>query len=104
MPYIKFLFLTLTAMFVPAPVFASAGMDTAKVLHIETHPGAIFCLAVFVLSYIAVLFEELTHLRKSKPVMLGAGIIWLTIGLVIYFAYSLQHSKITEKELIIQPD
>lgn len=46
------------------------------------HPGAIFCLVIFLLSYLLVLLEEKTHLRKSKPVMLGAGIIWVTIGIV----------------------
>ncbi len=46
------------------------------------HPGSIFCLVIFVLSYVLVLLEEKTHLRKSKPVMLGAGIIWLTIGII----------------------
>lgn len=46
------------------------------------HSAAVFCIIVFVLSYVAVLFEERTHLRKSKPVMLGAGIIWLTIGII----------------------
>ena len=48
-----------------------------------THPGSVFCLIVFIASYIAVLLEEKTHLRKSKPVMLGAGIIWLTIGIMV---------------------
>ncbi|NCO03444.1 MAG: sodium:proton antiporter [Alphaproteobacteria bacterium] len=47
-----------------------------------THPGAIFAIVVFFLSYLAVLFEEKTHLRKSKPVLLGAGIIWVTIGII----------------------
>ncbi len=49
-------------------------------LEIMNDPAAIACLVVFILSYIAVLFEERTHLRKSKPVMLGAGIIWVLIG------------------------
>ena len=42
--------------------------------------GGYFCLAIFIISYLFVLTEEHTHLRKSKPVMLGAGIIWITIG------------------------
>ena len=46
------------------------------------HPGSIFCLVIFLLSYLLVLLEEKTHLRKSKPVMLGAGIIWVTIGII----------------------
>lgn len=46
------------------------------------HPGAVICLIVFAISYVMVLFEEHTHLRKSKPVMLGAGIIWVVIGFI----------------------
>jgi Na+/H+ antiporter NhaD/arsenite permease-like protein len=44
--------------------------------------SAIFCLIVFIVSYLFVMTEEKTSLRKSKPVMLGAGIIWVTIGFV----------------------
>jgi Na+/H+ antiporter NhaD/arsenite permease-like protein len=38
-------------------------------------------LATFVVAYILVVFEETTDLRKSKPVMAAAGIIWLVIGI-----------------------
>jgi Na+/H+ antiporter NhaD/arsenite permease-like protein len=37
-------------------------------------------LAVFVLAYALVVFEERTQLRKSKPVMLAAGVIWALIA------------------------
>lgn len=47
-----------------------------------TNPWAIFALAAFILSYVAVLFEEQTHLRKSKPVMLGAGLVWIAIAMM----------------------
>ena len=43
-------------------------------------PGML-ALAVFVAAYLLVILEEATHLRKSKPVMLAAGLIWLLIGL-----------------------
>jgi Na+/H+ antiporter NhaD/arsenite permease-like protein len=43
-------------------------------------PAAIFCVLVFVLSYVFVMTEEKTHLRKSKPVILAAGIIWAVIA------------------------
>lgn len=36
---------------------------------------------IFVLAYVAVIFEEATHMRKSKPVMLAAGLIWALIGI-----------------------
>ncbi len=38
-------------------------------------------LALFVLAYILVIFEERTHLRKSKPVMMAAGFIWILLAL-----------------------
>lgn len=44
------------------------------------HPAGLFAIAVFVISYLFVLTEEKTQLRKSKPVMLGAALIWITIG------------------------
>lgn len=34
------------------------------------------CLTLFALAYLLVMFEEFTQLRKSKPVILTAGIIW----------------------------
>jgi NhaD family Na+/H+ antiporter len=41
-------------------------------------------LSIFVASYILVILEEPLHLRKSKPVLLAAGLIWALIG----FAYT----------------
>ncbi len=38
-------------------------------------------LAIFVFAYILVIFEETTKFRKSKPVLLAAGLIWALIGL-----------------------
>ncbi len=42
-------------------------------------------LSIFVVSYILVIFEEPLELRKSKPVLMAAGLIWALIG----FAYTL---------------
>jgi NhaD family Na+/H+ antiporter len=42
--------------------------------------AGILSLIVFVLAYALVIGEEYTHLRKSKPVILAAGIIWAVIG------------------------
>jgi Na+/H+ antiporter NhaD/arsenite permease-like protein len=38
-------------------------------------------LAIFVLSYLLVILEEATELRKSKPVLVAAGLIWALIGM-----------------------
>ncbi len=38
-------------------------------------------LLIFVAAYVLVIFEEATSLRKSKPVLLAAGLIWALIGM-----------------------
>ena len=42
--------------------------------------GAV-ALLIFALAYLLVIVEEFTHLRKSKPVILAAGIIWILTAL-----------------------
>ncbi|HQV80623.1 MAG: sodium:proton antiporter NhaD [Agitococcus sp.] len=44
------------------------------------HPIGFTVLAIFIFSYICVIFEEQTHIKKSLPVMLGAGLIWIVIA------------------------
>lgn len=40
----------------------------------------IYCLLIFIIAYAFVMTEEFTHLRKSKPVILAAGIIWAQVA------------------------
>ncbi|MGY3887449.1 sodium:proton antiporter NhaD [Aeromonas aquatica] len=48
-----------------------------------THSGAGgFALVLFVFAYGLVMAEESLQLRKSKPVLIAAGIIWIVIGIV----------------------
>ncbi|MFA0160867.1 sodium:proton antiporter NhaD [Vibrio splendidus] len=47
-------------------------------------------LTIFVVAYIVVMMEEYLKLRKSKPVLLAAGLIWIIIG----FTY--QEHNLTE--------
>ena len=50
-------------------------------------------VAIFLLAYALVIFEEAIHLRKSKPVLVAAGLIWLLIG----WAYTAAgHSAVAE--------
>ena len=49
-------------------------------MDLTAHWVGITCIVVFVLSYSLVIAEEFTHLRKSVPVMLGAGVIWAFIA------------------------
>ncbi|AAU91669.1 sodium:proton antiporter NhaD [Methylococcus capsulatus] len=44
-----------------------------------THRG-LYCVLIFIVAYAFVMTEEFTHLRKSKPVILAAGIIWAQVA------------------------
>jgi Na+/H+ antiporter NhaD/arsenite permease-like protein len=95
MQYILLLILAagITSIIPISALAASSGAEHHPTIHIGAHPAGIFCIAVFIISYIAVLLEERTHLRKSKPVMLGASIIWVTIG-IIAPSYDVDHEML----------
>ena len=44
------------------------------------HPVGYISLFIFILAYALVVTEEVTHLRKSKPVLFAAGTIWAMIA------------------------
>lgn len=46
------------------------------------HPVGIISIVLFIIAYAFVMTEEVTHLRKSKPVLFAAGIIWAMIAWV----------------------
>ncbi len=73
----------LPALFVLAltPLFAHASGDGMR-LDLTGQWVGIAALLLFFVAYLAVMAEEFTHLRKSKPVMLAAGIIW---GLIAWY-------------------
>jgi len=51
-------------------------------LHASNTLIGYFALSIFVIAYILVIAEERMHLRKSKPVILSAGLIWLIVAIV----------------------
>jgi Na+/H+ antiporter NhaD/arsenite permease-like protein len=57
--------------------------QAAGPLALTSSPLGIAAVVVFVLAYAFVVLEERLHLRKSKPVMLGAALIW---GLIAWHA------------------
>ena len=44
------------------------------------HPVGYLAVAIFVIAYAFVMLEEKLHLRKSKPVLLAAGLIWFLVA------------------------
>ena len=73
--------IALFAALVPVVVFASEAV-TADTLDLTSHTVGYLALAIFAAAYLLVTAEEFTHLRKSKPVIIAAGLIWGLIGWV----------------------
>jgi NhaD family Na+/H+ antiporter len=73
------------------PGLALATGDGDQHLDLTGHWVGAAAIALFVVAYALVMAEEFTHLRKSKPVMLAAGIIWGLIAWV-YASHGLTHA------------
>ena len=74
--------LLLAGIFSVLPTLAYAAEEGPKGLIDLTNSWAgYFALTIFILAYLLVIFEEAIHLRKSKPVMLAAGMIWAVIAI-----------------------
>ncbi|CAG36814.1 probable Na+/H+ antiporter [Desulfotalea psychrophila LSv54] len=71
--------------------FATGSGMVQDTLNLTKHWGGYVALIVFVVAYVFVMLEEITHMRKSKPVLLAAGIIWGVIGL-IYAMNGIDHA------------
>lgn len=59
---------------------AWASTTAVQTLDLTNSATGFFALAIFIVAYIFVMAEEFTQLRKSKPVILAAGIIWAMIA------------------------
>lgn len=83
----KNVFLGLALLLMPGMVLASG---QSKPMDLTNHAIGYTALFIFAIAYILVMAEEFTHLRKSKPVILAAGIIWAMIGYV-YASNGMSH-------------
>jgi len=79
----------LLAMLVPSIAFAS---DAAhQTIDLTSHWVGYAAIAIFVIAYTLVIIEEQLHLRKSKPVLLAAGLIWILIAWY-YSSHGMPHA------------
>ena len=65
-------------------------------LDLTYHWAGFSALVVFVIAYAFVMAEEFTHLRKSKPVVLAAGLIW---GMIAIAYSNTPHYEMVEHEI-----
>lgn len=69
--------------FIPLAAFAA---ESGQRLSITTQWPGLLAVTLFVIAYILVILEEYTDLRKSKPVVLAAGLIWMLIAAYVHFS------------------
>ena len=67
-------------------------------IDLTTNYIGIISLIIFIIAYLIVMIEEFTHLRKSKPVIISAALIWGLIGF-FYSSYPSSYSKEIEHAL-----
>ncbi len=73
------LFSFLLILFFSIPAFASG--DSSHMLDLTGEIYGIAALVIFIFAYTLVIGEEYLHLKKSKPVLVAAGLIWILVGL-----------------------
>ena len=85
-----------TALILLLPLPAVAAEAGGGFLDLTGHWAGFIAVAVFVIAYALVIGEETLHLRKSKPVMVAAGIIWVLVAV----AYGMNDDITTPGEAI----
>mgnify|MGYP006099595245 CR=1 FL=1 len=88
-------FLLLILLCLPSLSFSAEA--SYSIQNFTAHWASIVAIAIFGFAYLLVIFEEQLHLRKSKPVLIAVGIIWLIVALV-YKA----HGDIHTPEILVR--
>ncbi len=65
-------------------------------MDLTSHWAGLLAIAIFIGAYVLVILEENIHLKKSKPVIVAAGLIWMLVAL----AYSWSGDTHTAQELV----
>lgn len=72
----------LIMMLLGSQVALASGAAAPLNLHMTSSTAGLLALVIFVMAYLIVMVEEFTHLRKSKPVILAGGLIWIIVGML----------------------
>ncbi len=94
----------LTGLIISDPVLAAS----AGHLDLTEHPVGYIALLLFAIAYMFVMLEEKLNLRKSKPVLLAAGLIWFLVASVYtgqgdigHTGMALRHNLLEFSELML---
>ncbi|WP_275575316.1 sodium:proton antiporter NhaD [Methylocucumis oryzae] len=78
------IFFVIFALLLPGLACADQAQSAAVTLNLTEHIIGYLSIVVTVAAYIAAMSEEVTELRKSKPMVLGSALVWFAI--CIYYA------------------
>ena len=97
----------LTALTAMLPGTAWAALAAGSSPDVTATVPALLALTVFIIAYVFVISEEITHLRKSIPVVLAAGVVWVLVAVVSQQqgtpapAAALRHNLLEYGELLL---
>jgi NhaD family Na+/H+ antiporter len=99
--------LTTALLLLLAPLSTFAAMN-GTLPALTDHWVGYTAITIFVIAYLLVMGEEFTHLRKSKPVILAAGLIWAAIavaygelGFSVEAEHAVRHNLLEYAELML---
>ena len=79
--FLRFSIIAMLALFaLPAAAATGEAGHSGTTLNLTTSALGITAIVIFAIAYILVILEDVIHLRKSKPVMVAAGLIWGLVG------------------------
>ena len=77
------------------PLLAFASTEAAlEIMDLTSHWAGLTALVIFVVAYALVIGEEVLHLRKSKPVIVAAGLIWVLVSIAFIQAGDVERAHI----------
>ncbi|HSP30471.1 MAG TPA: sodium:proton antiporter NhaD, partial [Halomonas sp.] len=83
-------------------IFPSLSYAAAGPLDLTLSIAGISSVVIFVLAYALVMTEELLHMRKSKPVLVAAGLIWAIVAWVYVQAGMPEESEAAFRETLLE--
>ena len=69
---------------------------------LTAHWTGLAALLIFFTAYILVICEEVIELRKSKPVLLAAGLIWILVAIGYNASGAAEAAQIQAKDIILE--
>ena len=83
-------------------LFPSLSYAAAGPLDLTLTLTGISSVVIFVLAYALVMSEELLHMRKSKPVLVAAGLIWALVAWVYVQAGMPEEAETAFRETLLE--